>query len=357
MINSSTARRPANVSHKSNRAAARDGLIHVRRQAIGTESLHDPERQLFIDPGTQEFIDAIATEPPIQSLSVELSRSALTTLQSMPVGRPGADIRDLVLPIGPSGSLPVRIIRPRDATDPLPAVMYFHGGGWVRGDAGTHDRLEREIAVGAHACVIHVVYDLAPEVQYPIAIEQAYAATAYVSAHAGAIGVDPTRLAVAGDDAGGAIAAAVTLMARDRRGPKIDLQILFCPIMGADFTTQSYVTFAEGPWLTRAAAEWYWKAYLPDVTRRIEITAAPVLATIDQLRNLPDALIIVAENDPSRDEAECYARNLADAGARVTSVRYNGAVHDFIFLNALADTPAAVGAVAQAIHALRAAFG
>jgi acetyl esterase len=251
----------------------------------------------------------------------------------------------------------VRIIRPRDVTDPLPAVMYFHGGGWVRGDTETHDRLEREIAVGAHVCVVHVVYDRAPEAQYPIAIEQAYAATAYVHANPGAIGVDPTRLAVAGDDAGGTIAMAVTLMARDRLGPKIDLQILFSPIMGADFTTSSYLAFADGPWLTRAAAEWYWNAYLPDVTRRTEITAAPVLATIDQLRNLPDALIIVAENDPTRDEAECYARNLADAGTRVTSVRYNGTVHDFVFLNALADTPAATGAVAQAVHALRSAFG
>jgi acetyl esterase len=174
-------------------------------------------------------------------------------MQSTPVGRPGADIQDLVLPAGPAGALPVRIIRPRDATDPLPAVMYFHGGGWVRGDTDTHDRLEREIAVGAHACVIHVTYDLAPEAQYPIAIEQAYAATVYVSAHPDEFGVDPTRLAVAGDDGGGTIAAAVTLMARDRQGPKIDLQILFCPIMGADFSTRSYLTFAHGPWLTQAA--------------------------------------------------------------------------------------------------------
>src|SRR5262249_4506011 len=151
---------------------------------------------------------------------------------------------------------------------------------------------------------IHVVYDLAPEAQYPTAIDQAYAAMAYVSAHAGAMGVDPTRLAVAGDDAGAAIAAAVTLLARDRRGPKIDLQILFCPIMGADFTTRSHTTFAEGPWLTTAAVEWYWNAYLPDPDRRREITAAPARATIDQLRNLPDALIIVAENDPLRDEGE-----------------------------------------------------
>jgi acetyl esterase len=273
------------------------------------------------------------------------------------VGSPGADIQDHVLPIGPTGFLPVRVIRPRDATDPLPAVMYFHGGGWVRGDTNTHGRLEREIAVGARACVIHVVYDLAPEAQYPIAIEQAYAATAYVSAHASALGVDPTRLAVAGDDAGATIAAAVTLMARDRMGPKIDLQILFCPILGANFATKSYATFADGPWLTRAAAEWFWDAYLPDLTRRTEITASPALATVDQLRNLPDALVIVAENDPLRDEGEAYARNLSEAGVRVTSVRYNGTVHDFVFLNALADTPAASCAVAQAVHALQSAFG
>jgi acetyl esterase len=314
-------------------------------------------RQPFIEPGTRQFVDAIASEPPIQSLSSAQARAALTRMQSTPVGRPGADTQDLVLPTGPTGSVPVRIVRPRDVSDALPAVMYFHGGGWVRGDTDTHERLVREIAAGAQAAVIQVAYDLAPEVRYPVAIEQAYAATLYVNGHADAMGLDPTRLAVAGDDAGGTIAAAVTLMARDRRGPKIDLQILFCPVTGANFETQSYVTFAEGPWLTRATMEWCWNAYLPDVARRTEITAAPVLATIDQLRNLPDALIIVAENDPLRDEGECYARNLSDAGVRVTSVRYNGAVHDFVFLNALADTPAAGGAVAQAISALRSSFG
>jgi acetyl esterase len=341
------------ISSNNSRSRLRD----IRRQVITTTSLQDPGRQPFIDPGTQLFIDAISNEHPVQDLSADQARAALTQLQSTPVGRPGADIQDHVLPIGPSGSLPVRIIRPRGATDPLPAIMYFHGGGWVRGDTDTHDRLEREIAVGAHACVIHVAYDLAPEAQYPIAIEQAYAATEYVSAHAGTFGVDPTRLAVAGDDAGGTIAAAVTLMARDRLGPKIDLQILFCPIMGHDFATKSYATFADGPWLTRAAAEWYWNAYLPDVNRRTEITASPALATVDQLRNLPDALIVVAENDPVRDEGEAYARNLADAGVRVTSLRYNGTVHDFVVLNALADTPAAASAVAQAVHALQSAFG
>jgi acetyl esterase len=321
--------------------------IDVRRHVI----------EPFIEPGTQQFVDAIANEPPVESLSPDLARAALTRMQLTPVGRPGADIQDLALPTAPADAVPVRIFRPRGATNPLPAVMYFHGGGWVRGAADTHDRLAREIAAGAHVCVILVMYDLAPEVKYPVAIEQAYAVTGHVFAHAATLGIDPTRLAVAGDDAGATIAAAVTLMARDRQGPKIDLQILFCPIMGADFETRSYKTFAKGPWLTRAAMEWYWNAYLPDVARRTELTAAPVLATIEQLRNLPDALIIVAENDPLRDEGECYARNLSDAGVRVKSVRYNGTVHDFVFLNALADTPATRSAIAQAVSVLRYTFG
>jgi acetyl esterase len=278
-------------------------------------------------------------------------------LQFAPVGRPGADIQDVALPAGFAGAVPVRIVRPRGATGPLPAVMYFHGGGWVRGTADTHDRLAREIATGADVCVVQVMYDRAPEAKYPVAIEQAYAVTEHVCVQAATLGIDPTRLAVAGDDAGATIAAAVTLLARDRQGPKIDLQILFCPIMGADFETESYKTYAQGPWLTRAAMEWYWNAYLPDVARRSELTAAPVLATIDQLRNLPDALVIVAENDPLRDEGEHYARNLSDAGVRVKSVRYNGTIHDFVFLNALADTPATRSAIGQAIGVIRAAFG
>ena len=320
-------------------------------------STQAPGNQPFIESATQQFLDSVEHDPPTHTISPAEARAAVERMQSTPIGRPGADIQNGVLSIGPTGSVPMRIVRPRGATDPLPAVMYFHGGGWVRGNADTHDRLVRELAVGAQACVIQVAYDLAPETQYPVAIEQAYAATVHVSANAGAMGLDPTRLAVAGDDAGGTIAAAVTMLARDRQGPKIDLQILLCPVLSADFATESYAAFGQGPWLTRADMEWAWDHYLPDVTRRAEITAAPGQATIDQLRNLPEALIIVAENDPLRDEGECYARNLSDAGARVTSVRYNGTIHDFIFLNALADTPAAVAAIAQAIGALRSTFG
>jgi acetyl esterase len=215
----------------------------------------------------------------------------------------------------------------------------------------------REIAVGVGAAVVFVEYDRAPEAQYPVAIEQAYAATRHVVENGPGLGVDPLRLAVAGDDVGGNIAAAVTLMAKQRRGPRIEFQALFYPVMTATFEASSYRTFAAGPWLTRAAMQSYWDAYLPGPGNRMQITATPGNASLEQLRGLPEALIIVAENDVLRDEGEAYARDLSAAGVRVTSLRYNGTIHDFVVINALADTPAARGAIAQAVWALKTTLG
>jgi acetyl esterase len=263
----------------------------------------------------------------------------------------------MTFPIGPTGSVPVRIIRPRELPASPPVVIYCHGGGWIAGDTETHDRLIREIAVGAGAALVFVCYDLAPEARFPIAIEQVYAATLHVVSNASALNLDATRIAVIGDCAGGAIAASVTILARERRGPKIDVQILICPVTAADFDTPSYERFATGPWLTRAAMSRAWDCWLPDVARRNEVLAAPLRAALDQLAHLPAALIIAAENDVTRDEAECYGRRLSDAGVRVTSVRYNGTIHDFAVLNALADTPAARGAIFQITDTLRQTFG
>jgi len=239
----------------------------------------------------------------------------------------------------------------------LPAVIYIHGGGWILGDRNTHDRLVREIAVGAGAAVVFVDYDRSPEARYPVAIEQAYAATCYVVDHSADLRIDPSRLAVAGDSVGGNMAAALTLMARRRRGPKIAFQVLFYPVTDADFDTGSYTRFADGPWLTKSAMQWFWDAYLPDVAARKQPTATPLNASLDQLAGLPEALVVVDENDVLRDEGEAYARRLSDAGVRVTSARYNGTIHDFVMLNALADTPATRGAIAQAIGALKTALG
>jgi acetyl esterase len=306
---------------------------------------------------TQEFVDSLAGAPPIYSLSPADARSILVRAQSIPVGKPSAQVQDITLPVGPTGSVPIRVIRPVGAVEVLPVVMYFHGGGWVLGDRGTHDRLIREIAVGAGAAVVFVDYARAPEARYPVAIEQAYAATRHVADNGATLRIDPLRLAVAGDSVGGNMAAVVTLMAAQRRGPKIAFQVLFYPVTDAGFDTLSYSRFAHGPWLTKRAMEWFWDAYLPDLAARKQPTATPLNASSDQLASLPEALVIVGESDVLRDEGEAYARKLSDAGVRVTAVRYNGTIHDFVMLNALADTPATRGAIAQAVGALRGALG
>jgi acetyl esterase len=306
---------------------------------------------------TQQFVDGLAGAPPIYTLSAADARSVLTRAQSAPVGKPSAQIEDVTFPVGPTGSVPVRIVRPAGTVGILPVVVYFHGGGWILGDRDTHDRLVREIAVGVKAAVVFVDYARSPEARYPVAIEQAYAATCYVVDHGASLRIDPSRLAVAGDSVGGNMTAAVTLMAKQRRGPKIAFQVLFYPVTDADFDTASYATFADGPWLTKRAMEWFWDAYLPDPGARKQPTATPLNASLDQLAGLPEALVIVDENDVLRDEGEAYARKLSNAGVRVTSNRYNGTIHDFVMLNALADTPAARGAIAQAVCALKTTIG
>jgi acetyl esterase len=310
-----------------------------------------------LEPHTQQFVDSLAGAPPIYTLSPADARSVLVQAQSIPVGKPGAKIEDTAFPVGPTGSVPVRIVRPAGAVDVLPAVIYIHGGGWILGDRNTHDRLVREIAVGTGAAVVFVDYDRSPEARYPVAIEQAYAATRYVVDHAADLRIDPSRLAVAGDSVGGNMAAALTLMARHRRGPKIAFQVLLYPVTNSDFDTASYTRFADGPWLTKRAMQWFWDAYLPDPAARKQPTASPLNASLHELAGLPEALVIVDENDVLRDEGEAYARRLSDAGVRVTSTRYNGTIHDFAMLNALADTPAARGAIAQAVGALKGALG
>lgn len=311
---------------------------------------------LVLEPVTQQFIDSLAGQPPMLTFLPEEARAILLNAQAAPIGKPRARMQDLVLPVGPTGQVEIHIVRPPDGEEVLPIVMLFHGGGSILGDKQTHDRLMREIAVGAHVAVVFVAYDRAPGSRFPVAIEQAYAATRHVVDEAHALRLDPTRLAVMGDSVGGTIAAVVALLAKERRGPRIDLQVLLYPMTDADFETGSYRRYADGPWLTQAAMRWFWDAYLPDVALRMDPRAAPLNATVAQLRNLPDALVIMAQGDVLCDEGEAYARKLSDAGVRVTSVRYNGTIHDFVLLHALADTPAVRGAMAQIIHALRSAF-
>jgi acetyl esterase len=311
-----------------------------------------------LDPTTQQFFDALGFSgvQPIHTLSPAEARRTLAVAQSGRVGKPAVRFEDISLPVGPTGSVGIRVVRPVAANGALPVLIYVPGGGWIMGDKETYDRLIRELAVGVQGALFFVEYDRAPEAKYPIAVEQAYAVTKFVAEHGTDLHVDPTRLAILGDGAGGNIAAAVTLMASERRGPKFALQVLLYPMVDVNFGTGSYMTFANGPWLTKQAMEWFWNAYLPDTTARNQITATPLNASVDQLTGLPEALVIVAENDVLRDEGESYARKLSLAGVRVVSTRYNGTIHDFVMLNALSDTPAACGALAQVTSALLAAL-
>jgi acetyl esterase len=232
--------------------------------------------------------------------------------------------------------------------------MYFHGGGWVLGDKITHDRLVREIANGVRATVVFVDYINSPEAKYPTQNEQAYASMVYVVENAKALNVDASRLAIAGDSVGGNMAAAITLMAKARKGPKIDFQVLFYPLLDYISDNPSYRKYADGPWLITKTMKWMFDLQGMDGSMT-DITAYPLRATLDELRGLPPALVIV-DDDILLDEGEAYANKLAQAGVRVTSVRYNGTVHDFVMLNPLADTPAARSAIAQAVGELKRAL-
>ncbi|MEU8543095.1 alpha/beta hydrolase [Streptomyces sp. NPDC048717] len=306
-----------------------------------------------LEKDAQAFADAAAKNPPIYTLSYDDARKALDSAQSGPVDTPPADVSHRTLKVGPTGEVTIRIVRPAGVDDKLPAVMYFHGGGWVLGNENTHDRLVRQIANGAQAAVVFVDYTPSPEARYPIAIEQAYAATKWVAEHGEEINVDGSRIAVAGDSVGGNMTAAVTLMAKQRSGPALREQVLFYPVTDANFETPSYREFADGPWLTRKAMKWFWDAYAPNTKDREQILASPLRADLDQLKDLPKALVITDEADVLRDEGEAYAAKLRAAGNDTTTVRYTGIIHDFAMLNALSDTNAAQAAVDQASRFLR----
>src|SRR5258706_4190142 len=219
-------------------------------------------KPLTFDPVTQAFIAKLAAGdgPPLYTLSPTDARAVLTSVQaSVAVTKLPADIEDRMIPGGPTGEVSIRIVRPQGATGALPVIMYFHGGGWVLGDKETHDRLVREIANGAQATVVFVDYARSPEAKYPVAIEQAYAATKWVVDNGASIGVDPSRLALVGDSVGGNMVAAVTLLAKQRGGPKIDFQVMFYPVTDANLDDQSYKQYADGrDWLSRDAMKWFW---------------------------------------------------------------------------------------------------
>jgi acetyl esterase len=280
------------------------------------------------------------------------ARKVLDDVQAAPIDKLPVDERWLTVP-AEVGDVRVRIVRPAGAEGTLPVILYMHGGGWVLGNAGTHDRLVRELAVGAGAALVFVEYDRSPEAHYPVAIEQGYATARWIAREGAANGLDPERIAVAGDSVGGNMTAALALMAADRGDVRFVHQSMYYPVTDAAMDTASYEQFAEGYFLTAKAMAWFWDAYAPDLDRRAEPYASPLRASDDQLAALPPALVIVDEADVLRDEGEAYAARLRKAGVAVTTVRYDGITHDFMMLNPLSETHATRAAVAQAISVLR----
>lgn len=309
-------------------------------------------RPVVLEPASQEFVEATSEPPFLYELAPAEARKVLDDVQAKPIEKLPVDDHWLTIP-AEVGEVDVRIVRPPGVQGTLPVILYMHGGGWVLGNAGTHDRLVRELAVGTGAAVAFVEYERSPEARYPVALEQGYAVAQWIVREGEANGLDPQRMAVAGESVGGNMTAALALMAHDRGDVRFVQHSMWYPVTDAAMDTGSYEQFVEGYFLTAKGMAWFWDAYLPDVGRRSEPYASPLRASDEQLAGLPPAFLLVDEADVLRDEGEAYAARLRAAGNDVTTVRYDGITHDFMMLNPLSGTHATRAAVAQAIAILR----
>ncbi len=308
----------------------------------------------------KKFVDELAVKggKPLYELSPEEARNVLINVQNAPTDKTGVSIKDIRIPAYDDEEITVRFVCPEETSENLPIIYYVHGGGWVMGNLETHERLMVELAKKVHAAVIYPVYTSSPEARYPRALRELFVVLSHITENADRYQLDAERLAVAGDSVGGNMATALTLMAKANDNmTKIKAQLLLYPVTNDDFNTDSYNDFAEGPWLTKKAMIWFWEAYAPEKDSHEEILACPLKAETSVLEGLPPALVITAENDVLRDEGEAYARKLDEAGVAVSCVRINGTIHDFMMLNALADTQPTKTAFMLAEAYLKKVFG
>lgn len=311
---------------------------------------------IVLEPAAQQVADAFSKPPFLYDMTPADARKVLEEAQSGPVSKLPVDEEWITVP-AQVGDVRVRITRPQGATGTLPVIVYMHGGGWILGNAGTHDRLVRELAVGARAALAFVEYPNSPEARYPTAIEQGYATAQWITRDGASKGLDASRMAVAGESVGGNMTAALALMAKERGDVTFVQQSMYYPVTDAAMNTASYEQFATGYYLTRKAMQWFWDAYTTDPAQRTEITASPNQASTEQVTGLPPTYLCVDEADVLRDEGEAYAAKLRSAGVPVTTVRYNGTIHDFMLLDALSETRATRAAIDQATAFLRAGLG
>jgi acetyl esterase/lipase len=312
---------------------------------------------MALDPQARAFIDQVAPPgaPGLHELPMPVAelRQAANGLLAAYAGTPAevARVENRRVP-GPAGELPVRVYTP-EGRAPFPVLVYFHGGGWVIGDLETHDNVCRTLARDVPCVVVAVDYRLAPEHRFPSAAEDCWAAAKCVAANAAAFGGDPARVAVGGDSAGGNLAAVVSLLARERREPRLAFQLLVYPVIDGGMDTPSYRDNGDGYFLTASMMAWFWDHYVPNRAERANPLASPLCSP--DLRGLPPALVLTAEFDPLRDEGEAYARRLREAGVPTTLTRYDGMIHGFFGMPAALDR--ARDALGEAAKALRGAFG
>ena len=305
----------------------------------------DPQVQAFLDELDKLGLPSLHELPPAKARAL-----AAADVEAFGPEEPVAETHDRTIP-GPYREIPIRVYVP-EGDGPFPVFVYFHGGGWVVGSVATHDCTCRQMANAAGSMVVSVDYRLAPEHKFPAAVDDAYAATAWVFDNAKSLGADPHRVALGGDSAGGNLAAAVCLTARDRASFAPVLQVLIYPILDYNLNTPSYRENAEGYLLTRATMEWFWECYLEEEEDGSHPHASPLRA--EDLSGLPAALVITAEYDPLRDEGEAYAARLRDAGVPVTLTRYDGMIHAFFRRTARFDK--AKAAMQEVADAMRRAF-
>ncbi|KVH69818.1 alpha/beta hydrolase [Burkholderia ubonensis] len=311
-----------------------------------------------IDPQIRSFLVALNKDSsPFWELPQPKPQEILTHLQNQtPVDMSGITTTERTI-TEDGRTVKLYIVKPTHIEGKPGVVLFIHGGVWIVGNFANHQRLVRDLVVGSGQIAVFVEYTPLPQAKFPTQLEESYAALKWAAANASQFGADGSRIAVAGNSVGGNMAAALTLMAKDRNGPKISYQALLIPATDASVDTDSYRTYAKGRFLARDFMKYGWDLYAPDAKTRDNPYVSPLRASNDELKGLPPALVVTAENDPLRDEGEAYARKLKDAGVSVAAVRYNGTIHDFVLLNALRQVPSTKAALEQISSGIREHIG
>ena len=279
------------------------------------------------------------SDKPLYELGADGARKFLEDIQKETYKEIKADISDTQIATELAGNIELRFIRPLNALhQKLPLIIYVHGGGWIMGSEITHDMLVRKLCINTNSCAAFIKYTHSPEAAFPLPFNQVYAAVDFLYKNHEVYNINPEKIILAGDSAGAGMAAAAAVRAKEENGAKIIFQLLLYPALDINMNTSSYTEFENGPWLTKKSMEWFWKSYLQNENYYDNIYAVPMAAKDENLKGLPPALIITAENDVLRDEGEKYAIKLDNAGVEVKCARISGTCHDFMMLNALSET-------------------